>query len=160
MRFVHAQRTPLAGCALQNAKMNISDSYPIYMTLIRRTICFSIGALSICAAAQGQPPAQNRGEVAHLLEYVEHSKCQFNRNGTWYESREARQHLQKKYDYLDRRGLAPDAESFIEKAASQSSVSGQAYEVRCANGKAVPSASWLNDELARFRKAPVKQGQQ
>jgi hypothetical protein len=145
---------------LQDAKMRIHDSYFMCMTLIIRTVSFLIGALSLCAAAHGQPLAQNREEVVHLLEYVEHSKCQFNRNGTWHESRDARQHLQKKYDYLDRKGLAPDAESFIERAASLSSVSGRAYEVRCADGKAMPSASWLNDELARFRKAHVKRGPQ
>jgi hypothetical protein len=137
-------------------QMNIHDSYFMCMTSIKRTVSFLTAALLMCAAAHGQPIAQSREEVAHLLDYVEQSKCRFNRNGTWYESRDARQHLQKKFDYLDRRGLAPDAESFIERAASQSSMSGRAYEIRCADGKAVPSASWLNDELARFRKARVK----
>lgn len=112
------------------------------------------GLLLVSAAASAQSAsnvAQRREEVAHLLDHVEQSKCQFNRNGAWHDSREARLHLQKKYDYLDKRGLVPDAESFIARGASQSSLSGQPYQVRCADGKVVPSAQWLGEALSRFR---------
>jgi hypothetical protein len=122
----------------------------------KRITAFLIGALLIWGTPHAQPSAplaQSREEVAHLLDYVEQSKCRFNRNGTWHEARDARLHLQKKHDYLDRKGLVPDAESFIERAASQSSMSGQAYQVRCADGKAMPSARWLTHELSRFRNA-------
>ena len=42
-------------------------------------------------------------------------------------------------------------ESFIEGAASESSASGKPYSVKCGDSAAVPSATWLRDELARFR---------
>jgi hypothetical protein len=32
-------------------------------------------------------------------------------------------------------------------------MSGQAYQVRCGDGAAVPSADWLRAELTRFRGA-------
>ena len=42
-------------------------------------------------------------------------------------------------------------EEFIEKAATESSFSGQAYEVKCNSGPSGTSNQWLRDELARLR---------
>ncbi len=95
-------------------------------------------------------------EIAHLFAYLEHSGCKFNRNGTWYEPTEAVAHLQKKYDYLLKKDLLTNTESFIEKAASESSMSGKAYEVKCEGQAAVPSATWFNAELQRYRKTQAK----
>jgi hypothetical protein len=100
-------------------------------------------------AEQGSPVAQR--EVAQLLDFVGKSGCQFNRNGSWYDAKKARDHLQEKYDYLNRRGQVPNTEAFIERAASQSSMSGKAYQVRCSNGQSMTSASWLSTELKRLR---------
>jgi hypothetical protein len=108
--------------------------------------------------AQSDPRSQ--AEIRHLLDFVEQSGCDFNRNGKWYPPREARAHLGKKYDYLERRGLAPDAERFIERAASQSSISGRAYQVRCGDSKPVASERWLQDELSRYRKEHAVPGGQ
>jgi hypothetical protein len=106
-------------------------------------------AASQAFAGQGSPATQR--EVAQLLDFVAKSDCQFNRNGSWYEAGKAREHLQEKYDYLNRRGLVPTAESFIELAASKSSMSGKAYQVRCGDKPAIPSASWLTNELKHLR---------
>lgn len=127
----------------------VEDSFSMKIIKRMAALFWSIQLLS--NAAMAQPVSQSREEIVHLLQYVEQSGCQFNRNGTWYRPRDARLHLQKKYDYLDKRGLAPDAESFIERAASQSSISGRAYQVRCADSKPMPSARWLTEELRRFR---------
>jgi hypothetical protein len=102
------------------------------------------------AVAEPGTPATKR-EVAQLLDFVAQSDCQFNRNGTWYDAKKARVHLQEKYDYLDHRDKIPNAEAFIELAATKSSMSGKAYQVRCGNGPVRPSASWLSDELKRLR---------
>jgi hypothetical protein len=103
-----------------------------------------------------QPDARARDEIHHLLDYLAHSGCQFNRNGSWYDAPAARDHLQEKYEYLVKRDLAPNAQAFIDRAASKSSMSGKAYEVRCGNAAAVPSGSWLGAELARYRAAQKK----
>lgn len=134
---------------LMNGNGSVEDSFN--MKIIKQLIILVMGIQLLSNAAIAQPASQSLEEIAHLLQYVEQSGCQFNRNGTWYPARDARLHLQKKYDYLDKRGLAPDAESFIERAASQSSISGRAYQVRCADSKTMPSARWLTDELRRFR---------
>ena len=107
---------------------------------------------SVHAQAQSGQPAQAAREVQYLLDTVAASHCQFNRNGSWYDSTEARKHLQKKYDYLAERKQAPTADSFIERGATSSSMSGKPYQIRCAGAAPVDSASWLTDQLARYRK--------
>lgn len=98
-----------------------------------------------------EPDAVTRAEVAHLLEYLESSGCQFQRNGSWYPPARAASHLNQKYGYLLKKGLVSNAESFIERAASESSASGKPYSVKCGDAAAVPSATWLRAELQRFR---------
>jgi hypothetical protein len=103
------------------------------------------------AAAFAAPEPKAQAEIAHLLDYVATPGCQFNRNGSWHEGNEAKSHLQKKYDYLVKRDLVTNAESFIAGAATESSMSGKPYLVRCGGGKAVASAVYMKEELARFR---------
>lgn len=45
------------------------------------------------------------------------------------------------------------AESFIELAASKSSVSGEPYLVACPGAAAQQSELWFKEELVRFRRA-------
>ncbi|MFL6672799.1 MAG: DUF5329 domain-containing protein [Massilia sp.] len=108
-------------------------------------------ALILCTAAAAQDPSRTQREVGQLLDFVEHSDCLFNRNGTWYDGKAAREHLQGKYDYLQQRKLAPDAESFIQRGASESSISGKPYQVRCSGGQPMASSQWLSTELKRLR---------
>lgn len=91
-------------------------------------------------------------EIEHLFHHLENSGCQFNRNGSWYSSVAASEHLRKKYNYLIKENLLSTAESFITKAATQSSSSGKAYGVKCAGRAVVVSAIWFNIELNTYRK--------
>jgi len=108
------------------------------------------------AAAFAAPEAKTQAEIAHLLDHVATPGCQFNRNGSWHEGPEARSHLKQKYDYLVKRDLVTNAESFIARGATESSMSGKPYLVKCGGGKAVASAVYLKDELARFRAGAAK----
>jgi len=114
-----------------------------------------VGAILLAAGLQGAacaaPDPKAQAEIAHLLDYVATPGCQFNRNGSWHEGAEARAHLKKKYDYLLKRDLVTNAESFIERAATESSMSGKPYQVRCGGGKAVASGPYLTEKLKRFR---------
>jgi hypothetical protein len=122
------------------------------MTAVKRKLPVLLILLGlVCQGAQAQATGRTQREVGHLLDYVAQSGCQFNRNGKWNAGEAARAHLQRKYDYLEKRQLAPDAESFIERAASTSSMSGKPYQVRCAGKAPVPSGPWLSAELQRFR---------
>ena len=97
--------------------------------------------------------ASSKAEIGALLDRLGASGCQFNRNGTWYDAQKARAHLEEKYAYLQKRDMVPNAQAFIERAASTSSMSGKPYEVRCGTAQAVPSGRWLGDELQRYRAA-------
>jgi len=109
------------------------------------------------AAVAGEPDADAKREISHLMEFLGASGCQFNRNGTWYDSAQAVSHLKRKYDYLLNRGLVADADAFIDRAAAQSSSSGKPYLVQCDQAPAVKSAEWLREELARYRASERKQ---
>jgi len=105
--------------------------------------------------AAAQPEAVVRVEVEHLIGYVEHSGCDFFRNGSWYAGARAGEHLRTKYEYLLKRDQIRSAEDFIVKAASFSSNSSLPYRVRCAGQPQQLAGAWLSKELVRSRRAAV-----
>lgn len=110
--------------------------------------------LAAAPAADALPlPPPARAEVNALLNRLQSSGCEFNRNGSWYGGAEARGHLLKKLDYLEGKDLVKTAEQFIERGASGSSMSGKPYLVRCAGEAPVESARWLTAELKQVRAA-------
>ena len=111
------------------------------------TLLFA-GILTRTHAAE---PVTTKAEIAHLFATLEASNCQFNRNGTWHSSKEASTHLATKYKYLQDRDLVPTAEKFIERAATESSLSGKAYQIKCADGVVQPSAPWFQAILLKYR---------
>ena len=90
-------------------------------------------------------------EVAQLIEFVRVSSCTFYRNGEWFEAGKAADHINKKYQYVQKRGLIKTAEDFITYAATKSSISGKPYLVQCA-GESLNCAQWLQAELVQIRK--------
>ena len=91
--------------------------------------------------------------IGQLLDRIESSNCSFGRNGSWHPPAEARKHLQMKIDYMVKRNMLGSTEEFISKAATASSISGQAYQIRCGGAEPMPSAVWLTAELKRIRAA-------
>ncbi len=92
--------------------------------------------------------AEDNKEIEYLLSYLADSGCVFVRNGDEHEAKEARDHLQMKYNYAKRR--IKTAEDFIDKIASKSSLSRKAYAVHCGEVE-TPSKQWLEDALAAHR---------
>lgn len=119
---------------------------------MRSVLLVLLLALSIGVRADAPAPAV-QAEIDHLLDYLSASGCDFNRNGTWYEAKKARQHLEKKQAYLVQHGMIGTAEDFIARAASESSISGEGYLVRCKPAAPVSSRAWFDAELARYRAA-------
>lgn len=107
----------------------------------------------IAPAHAGTPSEATAREINQLFGYLEGSGCEFNRNGSWYNAKEATNHLRKKYQYLIDKQMVDTTEQFIERAATQSSMSGKPYEVRCAGQAAQASAQWFSAELKRLRGA-------
>jgi hypothetical protein len=106
--------------------------------------------LSLRVAATPLPPLA-RAEVDALLNQLQSSACEFSRNGTWYSAADAKTHLLRKLDYLEGKNLVQTAEQFIELGASKSSMSGQAYQVKCNGSAPVESQRWLMDKLQMLR---------
>jgi len=107
----------------------------------------------VCCTASAAPTDTATAEIEHLFAYLGSSGCAFNRNGTWYSAAEAVDHLRSKYQYLLGKELVTSAESFIDQAASRSSMSGKPYLVRCGSAQPVESGPWFRAELIRFRDA-------
>jgi len=96
-------------------------------------------------------PATSRAEIDALLNRLGTSGCQFNRNGSWYSSADAKAHLAKKLNYLMEKNKLDGTEQFIKLAASSSSMSGKPYQVRCGDSQPVASQTWLTTELQTIR---------
>jgi hypothetical protein len=123
---------------------------PVIRRLSQWLIAAGIGLTAVVLDAQAQTPPQATQEINSLLDFVEHSECRFVRNGSEYPGPQARAHLEKKLEYLEEQNRVNSAEDFIELAATQSSMSGLAYEVRCPAG-VQPASLWLKTELQRQR---------
>ena len=115
-------------------------------------IIMSIAFAMSFPAMTAEPDTTAKQEIEHLMAHLASSGCQFNRNGSWYNASRAVSHLNRKYEYLLDRKLAPTAEAFIERAASESSASGKPYLVKCPGQPETQSGEWFRSALATFRK--------
>ncbi|MBY0240146.1 MAG: DUF5329 domain-containing protein [Burkholderiaceae bacterium] len=104
------------------------------------------------AASAAPTAAPVRAEIDTLLNKLQSSGCQFNRNGSWYSGAEAKSHLLRKLEYFEDKGTVKNTEQFIELAATKSSSSGKPYQVKCGADHALDSKLWLTRELATQRK--------
>lgn len=125
------------------------------MTLPKTLLYCTLLLGSTPAFAAPSPTAKK--EIGQLMDALSHSGCQFQRNGSWYGPAEARAHLQRKYDYLLKKDKVDTAEQFIERAASESSMSGRAYRVRC-QGREQDASAWFEVQLDKLRRpaAPAR----
>ena len=117
----------------------------------RRSLLILLASLPFLPIANAAQTQETQTEISYLLTYIGSSGCDFFRNGSWYDSKHAEEHLRSKYAALSVGGDVDTAEKFIEMTATKSSLSGRAYEVRCGGGDIVSSHDWLIDTLTRFR---------
>jgi len=121
------------------------------MRIIKVPMLALMVALNVLPAAHAAPPLAAEIEISYLLDLIEQSGCVFFRNGTWYDAQRAQAHLRAKYDALAANNQIKTAEDFIEKAASNSNISGRPYQIKC-TGAAMPTSQWFSAALARYRK--------
>ena len=112
-----------------------------------------LATILVCAfaASAATPSTKTGAELDSLVAALRNSGCSFERNGTWHDADAAADHLQKKRDFLQRKGRIATAEDFIRLGASESSMSGKPYQVRCPDKPVVPSKVWLERKLAALR---------
>jgi hypothetical protein len=113
--------------------------------------CTLLAAALFAAPVHADAPVPVQNEVNYLLGYIAGSGCEFYRNGSWYESKKAQSHLRDKYTYLAGKNLIDTTDHFIERAASESSMSGSPYQIRCGTHAPVNSGQWLREKLAELR---------
>ena len=124
-----------------------------HLKFLRHVAFFAMLLTTSQLYAASLPPAA-RGEIESLLSRLGVSNCQFKRNGSWHTASEAQAHLSRKLDYLENKGAVASAEQFIERASTQSSITGKPYQVQCGNHAPVPSSQWLHTELQALRVGP------
>ncbi|NRR31289.1 DUF5329 domain-containing protein [Oxalobacteraceae bacterium] len=118
-----------------------------------RTFFFALAFALSSPAFAAEPTPEAKQEITYLLNYLKSSGCEFNRNGTWYGADEAVNHLNKKYDYLLKKGLLSSTEDFIKQAATESSMSSKPYLVKCGANSPTQSSPWFKAALAKRRTA-------
>ena len=115
---------------------------------------FALALFAVCSIAAAQAPFSTAArEISSLFTSLEASGCEFNRNGSWYNASKASDHLKRKYEYLAKKHLADTAELFISRAATESSMSRKAYQVRCPGKATIDSGVWFQNQLLHYRKA-------
>jgi hypothetical protein len=101
-----------------------------------------------------QPAYTEQQKTDHLIVFIRNLKgATFIRNGSEHTPSEAADHLQYKREKAGSR--LKTARDFIDKIASQSSMTGTPYMIRFANGKEFPSAMVLTNELNKLEAGKV-----
>ena len=90
-------------------------------------------------------------KINHLIKYVHGlDGATFIRNGSDYPAKAAADHLQMKREKAGSR--VKTARQFIDVLASESSMSGKAYQIKFKDGKTYSSRQVLMKELERIEK--------
>ena len=98
-----------------------------------------------------------REKIERLLAAVESAEGDvFIRNGGEHSAADAAEHLRTKWQAAGEQ--IKTAEEFIDKIGTKSSLSGEPYRVRLANGADVPASDYLREKLSDIerRQPPVE----
>ena len=115
----------------------------------RRAVLLAALLGPLARPAGAEISAVEAARIERLIRFVaSQAQVKFIRNGSAYSAQDAAQFLRAKY--ADRGGNVTTAAQFIDQIASRSSTSGQAYLMQFPDGRIVPSAQGLAEELARI----------
>ena len=127
----------------------------MHMKSSRRRVLLAAGLLVLAAGSQGAPSAPEMLRIDSLIAAVANQKdAKFVRNETAYEAADAARVLRGKLHSLGSR--ISTASEFIEQIASRSSTSGKAYTIQFADGRKLPVAEFLKEELRRMDAATAR----
>ena len=123
------------------------------MNIARSRRAFLGAACALLAwtgAARAAPSEAEARKIESLIRFVEARKdLRFVRNGTGYSAAQAGRFLRGKLESMGKN--VATARQFIDQIASKSSTSGQPYTVET-EGRSLPAAQFLGDELARIER--------
>lgn len=119
-----------------------------FMTSLLPTIL----ALTLAAAVS---PASDKSEAAKIESLIQSvaqlQGAKFVRNGSEYDAKAAADHLRLKLEKAGSR--VKTADDFIRLCASQSSMTGQPYEIHWDDGRVMTSEAFLRARLAELEGA-------
>lgn len=114
-----------------------------------RTLVLLTALIAPLATAATTLPSAERTKIEALIAVVEKlPDAVFVRNGKSYDAATAAKFLRGKW--RDRAREIRTAEEFIERVATKSSTTGKPYLVRYRDGREIPTAVLLRDELRRL----------
>ena len=122
--------------------------------MFRRSLLVSVTALFALGAVAAAPPPHEQSRIDRLIRFIETQKdMKFIRNGTEYSCAEAAKFLRGKMEAMG--GEVTTAREFIERIGTKSSMSGEPYQVKFADGRTMPAAQFLGAELKRMESRPA-----
>ena len=121
--------------------------------MFRRSFLVSVAFGFSAVVAHAAPPVHELSRIERLIRFVETQKdLKFVRNGSEYTCAEAAKFLRGKLESMG--GDVSTAREFIERIASKSSMSGEPYHVKLADGRLMLASQFLGDELKRIEARP------
>lgn len=113
----------------------------------RLVLALAFGAFAGWARAGVSAAEQAR--IDRLITFVEsRNDMKFVRNGSDYSCEVAAKFMRRKMKAMGEH--VTSAQQFIDQIASKSSTTGQPYMIRFADGRTMPSAQFLGEELKRM----------
>ena len=108
-------------------------------------------AFQKAVAAQPDSREAELAKIEYLLERIGNSPYNFMRNGSRYQGKRAEVHL--RWKFLRSREQIKTAEDFIQRVATRSKISGEAYEVILPDKTRHPLREFLSEELRLLNQA-------
>ncbi len=135
------------------ARFVLGDArYVLVARKLRNVLIGADTAVFALSPDDAPAPLSETEKIERLIDAVESlSDAVFVRNGAVYPASEAAQHLRSKWAWQS--SEIDTARKFIDLAATRSSTSGEAYVLRFGDGREIPSAEFLDAELARMDRA-------
>ena len=117
--------------------------------MIRRRLLLAAALAGAARISRAAADELEQARIDRLIRFVETRKQMvFVRNGKDHSCREAAMFLRAKYAKLGEH--VTTAAQFIDQIASRSSTTGEPYKVRFADGRTLPAAKVLREELSRM----------
>lgn len=116
---------------------------------LKHTVCLTLLLLSWSIAQAQAAPEPEKEKIEALISRVSNLKdAKFIRNGKEYDVATAVRFLHGKWKAHD--SAVKTARDFVDKVASASGTSGQAYHIRFNDGREMPSRDFLLGELKKL----------
>ena len=121
--------------------------------MTRLLLFLALSAIGIVGVNAEITSVSEKEKIEYLIRSVEElGNAKFIRNGRAYDANRAADHLRLKLRKAESR--CNTAEDFITVCGSRSSISGQPYQIRFADGSVLSSEAFLRAKLKELNRPP------